>query len=173
MGLRYRLRQYRQAVTAEPLPQGDLQEIAGVLGDPAYALFLRFDTGDRRHSAQVYRLLRRSGHDNPDLLAAALLHDVGKTRVPLASWERALIVVAEKVWPRGVARWGQGAAQGWRRPFVVRCQHPQWGADLAEAVGLAPDTVALIRFHQDADLPTAQRHLHEQLGLLQWADDQC
>lgn len=173
MGLRYRLRQYYQAVTAAPLPEADLREIAAVLGGAAHDLFLRFDKSDRRHSAQVYCLLRNSGHEDPNLLAAALLHDVGKTRVPLASWERALVVVSEKLWPRSVARWGQGEAQGWRRPFVVRCQHPQWGAELAEAAGLDPDTVALIRYHQDAKLPAAQRHLREQLRLLQWADDQC
>ena len=37
---------------------------------------------DQRHSLNVMRTLRRQGHTEPDLLAAALLHDVGKS----AAW---------------------------------------------------------------------------------------
>lgn len=173
MGWRYRLQQFALALTAGPLPPQARAEVAAVLDGPADALFGRFPDSDSRHSLRVYRLLRDSGHDDPDLLTAALLHDIGKVRLPLRSWERALVVVVEKAWPEAAARWGQGAAAGWRRPFVVRQLHPQWGAELAEEAGVAAPAVTLIRYHQAAGLPVEDGALAEKLRLLQWADNQC
>jgi len=89
------------------------------------------------------------GEEQPDLLAAALLHDVGKSDHPLHIWERVVIVLGKAFFPGQVRRWGQGEPTGWRRPFVVAEQHPAWGADMAAEAGASPTTATLIRHHQD------------------------
>jgi hypothetical protein len=116
-------------------------------------------------------MLRSAGHDDPDLLAAALLHDIGKTRYRMPIWVRSLLVLAEAFVPGRVARWGEGEAKGWRRPFVVRARHAEWGAEMAKAAGSRPLTVALIGRH-DKGVGTAGGYEDELLGRLQWADDE-
>ena len=163
-------------VTAEPLPPVVCQEIAAVLNEREWVLFQRYSPEDQWHSYRVFCTLQTAGHTQPDLLAAALLHDVGKTRLPLSAWERSLIVLAQLLLPRPAAAWGQGQAHGWRRPFVVRARHPAWGADMARAAGSRPLTVSLIYHHQDTlagagvgEMSAAEVQL---LHYLQWADDQ-
>ncbi|MCP4426836.1 MAG: HD domain-containing protein [Chloroflexi bacterium] len=180
----YRLGQFWRIWRAQPLPDLAWEWITAVLTQPEAALFDRFSLSDRRHSYQVLRTLQLAGETHPDLLAAALLHDVGKTRAPLSIWERSLIVLASKLAPGKTAVWGQGEAQGWKRPFVVKAQHPAWGAAMAQAAGSRPLTVALIRRHQDtlgtaasasdlrSPLSACVTEEDDLLRLLQWADDQ-
>lgn len=168
----YRLRQFWQNVTAAPLPGDAWNEIESVLSPAEVALFRRLAASDRRHSYGVMQTLRSADHTHPALLAAALLHDVGKTRVPLTVWDRTLIVAAETAVPRRSAAWGQGTPHGWKRPFVVKAQHAAWGAEMAAAAGSRSLTVALIRRHQDP-LPEAVEHEEDRLlHWLQWADEQ-
>ncbi len=172
MSVAYRLGQFWRILRARPLPDAALAEITAVLTPPEAALFSRFSLSDQQHSYAVFRTLQLAGHTQPELQTAALLHDVGKTRAPLSVWERSLIVLAQKVAPGKTAVWGQGAAQGWRRPFVVKAQHPDWGAEMAQEAGSQPLVVALIRRHQDKLLATAVSSEDNLLRLLQWADDQ-
>ncbi len=168
----YRVRQFKQAVAAPALNETELAEIQAILSDAEFELFFRFDRGEQWHSYQVMRTLREAGHDEPELLQAALLHDVGKTRSPLTVWNRSLIVVVKKVLPGKTAVWGKNNTDGWQRPFVVKAQHPEWGAQMAEAAGSSALVVALIRRHQD-DLPETDGVEEDKLlRLLQWADDQ-
>lgn len=167
MGLAYRLRQLRTILTAGPLPDEARRDIAATLSGPERALFDHYTPGDQWHAYRVLRMLRDAGYNDPDLLAAALLHDVGKTRCPLSAWDRTLIVVAQAFMPERMAVWGEGAPEGWRRPFVVRAQHAAWGAAMAEAAGSRPAVVDLVRRHQDRP-----KDRDERLVRLQWADDQ-
>ncbi|MBP6788060.1 MAG: HD domain-containing protein [Candidatus Promineofilum sp.] len=170
MGLRYRLRQLWSNLTAGPLSDAARREVDAALSPAERVLFDDFSAADQWHSYRVLCDLRRAGYNNADLWAAALLHDVGKTRFPLSAWDRTLIVVGAALFPNRVGRWGQGAAESRRRPFVVRAQHPEWGAEMAAAVGSGPVVVELIRRHQDK--PPAEDELADLLRALQWADDQ-
>lgn len=171
-GVSYRLGQFWRIVTARPLPTAARTEMAAALTPPEVALFECLSTSDQWHSWRVMQTLRAAGHDQPDLLAAALLHDVGKTRWPLTVWDRTLIVLAQAIWPKRAATWGQRReARGWRRPFVVKTQHPIWGAEMAAAAGCRPLTIALIRRHQDPLPDEAYSEEERLLGYLQWADD--
>jgi len=168
----YRVRQFKQAISAPELSDAQLAEIQAILSDREFVLFLKFDQGEQWHSYQVMRMLQDAGHAQPDLLQAGLLHDVGKTRSPLSVWDRSLIVAVKKVMPEKTAVWGKDSEDGWKRPFVVKEQHPEWGAKMAEAAGSRELVVSLIRRHQD-DLPEmADSEEDELLHLLQWADDQ-
>lgn len=171
MTLLYRLRQLRHNLAAGPLPAAAQAEIAGPLSEPERALFARYAYADQWHALRVLHMLWDAGYNHPDLLVAALLHDVGKTRYPSSVWDRIVIVVGQALFGRRSERWGHSAPQGWRRPFVVRAQHPAWGAEMAIAAGSRPGVVALIRRHQDK-LTDAVGEEESLLRQLQWADDQ-
>ena len=174
MRWRYRLWQmWLNFTVKEALPLPARQEIASVLSPAERRLFDRFSPRDQQHSYLVYQTLLAAGRAARPLLAAALLHDVGKTRTPLTPWDRMLPVVVEKVAPRLAHRWGAGVARGWRRPFVVRRQHAAWGAEMAQAAGSDALTVALICRHQDKLLPHQNTPQDQLLRVLQWADEQA
>jgi len=171
----YRVRQFKQAVLAPELNDDQLAKIQAILSDREFALFLKFDHGEQWHSYQVMRTLQDAGHTQPDLLQAGLLHDVGKTRSPLSVWDRSLIVAMKKVMPEKTAVWGKDSAQGWKRPFVVKEKHPEWGAEMAQVAGSSALVVNLIRRHQDDLVEIVDAETKEEvklLRLLQWADDQ-
>lgn len=170
MGLIYRLRQLRDNIAAEPLPADAQAEVAALLSPAERELFDRFNHADQWHSVRVLRMLREAGYNQPDLLIAALLHDVGKTRCPLSAWDRTIIVVGEKLFPARANVWGRGPVDSWRRPFVARARHPAWGAEMAAAAGSRPAVVELIGRHQDrpAEISSESDRL---LACLQWADD--
>ena len=170
MRLRYRLGQLRDNLTAGPLSAAARRKVVAALSPGELALFDRFSLADQWHSYRVLCDLRRAGYNDPDLVTAALLHDVGKTRYPLSAWDRTLIVLGAVLFPRRSVAWGQGRVDSWRRPFVVRARHPQWGAEMAVAVGVGPVAVELIGRHQDK-LAKAPGELTELLRALQWADD--
>jgi putative nucleotidyltransferase with HDIG domain len=161
--LLYRLRQFIAALGAHPAAE-DLQQAAQWLSPQEMALFDRLQPSEQVHSLQVFKSLQSGGGSltrQPDLLVAALLHDVGKCRHPLRLWERAWIVFAQALLPGFVERWGRSGSsenqahglriQGpwWQRPFVVAIQHPAWGAEMAAEAGSSPLVVALIRRHQN------------------------
>jgi hypothetical protein len=146
--VRYRVGQFLRALTAR-VPEEEVEQAIYVLTPGAKGLFRRQAVQDQRHALAVYHTLRQAGHTDPQLLAAALLHDVGKAAVWLPAWQRAIIVLLERFVPRLLAHLGQGQPRGWRRPFVVHAQHPEVGARWAREAGCSPLTVALIRRHQD------------------------
>jgi hypothetical protein len=121
-------------------------------------LFYQMQPGEQAHSLEIYEQLLAQGETSPDLLAAALLHDVGKTRYPLQSWERAEIVIAKKLLPKRARQWGLGTPAGWKRPFVVAERHPEWGADMAAQAGASEMTVQLVLRHQDKINPAPFNH---------------
>ncbi len=178
----YRTRQFWLALGAA-LSLHDLDEARSILSTPQFELFCRLQPGEQVHSLQVMRGLVAQGDTNPDLLAAALLHDVGKSRLRLRLWERVLVVLGKALFPVQVKKWGsltgdEGQAQGasrrqnWRRAFVIAEQHAEWGAQMAAGAGCSPLVVELIRRHQEPALNPV--HSCEELLLrqLQSVDDE-
>lgn len=172
MNVAYRLRQFWQLVTARPLSPTARQEIEATLSPEELALFRCHAPADRQHAYRVLRALRDADRHHPALLAAALLHDVGKIRCRPRAWERVLGTVAERLFPGRVERWGTGQPRGWRRPFVIRARHAAWGAEMAAAAGSSPLTVTLIRRHQDKESELDDPEASALLTALQAADDQ-
>jgi hypothetical protein len=166
----YRIQQYRQAIWP-PSQAVETDQVRTHLTPPQLALFRQLQPSEQWHAFTVLQKLKSYRQNNPDLLAAALLHDIGKILYPLKSWERALIVVMRRVAPRRVQRWGQETPQGLSRPFVVACHHAEWGADLAERAGASKLTVKLIRHHEDTVMESSASRHDRFLRLLQQADD--
>lgn len=158
----YRTRQFLGSV--RPRVDAALQsEALGLLREPERQLFEKMTLRDRQHSLDVYRRLRRQGHDDPDLLAAGLLHDIGKGHVAL--WHRVAYVLLEAWGPGLLERLAvRGDGRGWRQT-LYRCRHHQeLGAKLAREAGSSEQAVALI----GSDRPCARE---DRLVALQAADD--
>ncbi len=147
----YRLRQFRLALGAALAPEG-VERARALLTATQFELFARLLPSEQAHSLQVLAKLETAGQTQPELLKAALLHDIGKSRFHLKVWERVEIVLFKAATPGIFRRLGATpieSASRWVRPFVIAEQHPAWGAELAEEAGASDLMAALIRRHQD------------------------
>jgi putative nucleotidyltransferase with HDIG domain len=174
--LAYRLRQFWDACFAAPSQEG-LDRARRLLNPSLFELFKRMQPSEQAHSLKVMQVVEQASLGMPgeariDLLVAALLHDVGKTRYPLTVWERAWVVVGRAFTPALARRWADGKPSGWGRAFVVAERHPEWGAQMAAQAGASPVTVALIRRHQEAVPSEAGADIDPLLRLLQSADQE-
>ncbi len=144
----YRTRQFWNALPGHR-KQVDTEALLPHLSPSQIVLFRRMDASEQAHAFQVFERLKATGQTDADLLAAALLHDVGKVLFPLSILDRVVIVLGKRLFRRRSVHWSEGTPKSFRRPFVVAAHHPQWGADLAEKAGASRRTVDLIRFHQE------------------------
>lgn len=169
----YRARQFWLAWRAPSLKDHDLSPAHTVLTAEQMQLFSRLQPSEQVHALRVLQTVQLHGESDPDLHTAALLHDIGKVRVPLRIWERVLIVLGKGLFPQRARNWGYGQCQGWKRPFVVAEQHPLWGSQMAAEVGATPLAASLIRRHQSPNdsEPVSPREDHL-LEILQAADHQ-
>ena len=144
----YRIRQFLAALIAR-VSDADLAEADAHLPPAARALFRRMPRDGQSHALRVLRDLKRAGETHPSLLAAALLHDAGKSAARLGAMTRSIIVVMRRVAPAQLDRLSAGPAAGWRRPFVAQRDHPRIGAEWARQAGCDELTASLIARHQD------------------------
>jgi hypothetical protein len=99
---------------------------------------------DRRHALDVVRRLTDAGHDDADLLAAALLHDAAKgdaTRL----WHRVGGVLLEAVAPRLLRRLSSADPHSWRHGFYLYLHHADLSAAAAARAGCPDRVVDFIR----------------------------
>lgn len=179
MSLVYRTRQFWNAFRATPGVQ-DIELARGILPPTLLSLFLKLQPGEQVHSLKLCKELANQGHNSQDLLAAALLHDVGKILVPLALWQRVWIVLAQALLPRQVEAWmepeplqtrPQQKYPRWRMALIASRLHPDWGAALAFEAGASPLTTWLIRNHALKEPQTGTPGELQLLRQLQALDD--
>jgi len=119
------------------------------------ALWGQMSGPDRRHGVAVARdvvaALRKQGPSR-EVVAAALLHDVGKLDARLGTFSRVGVTLAAMTWGRErLVTSGEGARG--RRPRRLRSRvaaylsHDKLGARLLEDAGSDPLTVAWAREH--------------------------
>lgn len=139
------------------------------------ALFRRMKRGEQLHSLNVLRAVESASSDRhtpPALAVAALLHDVGKSRYPLALWQKTAAVLVRAFFPALSVRLSSGDPRRiWARPFAVYALHPAWSADLLTAAGSHPDAVWLVAHHQESADQWRDHPLYLLLKRLQRADD--
>lgn len=119
-------------------------------------LFESMHRADQRHGLDVMERLRSDGHDDPDLLLAALLHDCSKgpdVRLP-----------HRVAWSLG-ERYGEGVLTltarlpGFDRAYDALRHHADDSAVLAREAGCSERTVELIRHQSDPVDPVSGRAL--------------
>lgn len=129
-------------------PEAERAWVESVLSEAEYALWRRQYGPDRRHTAAVAREVeRRLGNEaTPPVLAAALLHDIGKIDADLGTWGRVVATLSAKVAGRDTARlWIKSS--GFTRRVGLYLHHPEIGADMLELAGSDPLTVAWAAEH--------------------------
>jgi hypothetical protein len=115
-----------------------------ILPERAWPLFDGMPVADRRHGLDVAQRLLAAGHDDPDLLVAALLHDAAKGG-RLRLWHRVAGVLLEAVAPRLLTRLASPARGSWRHAFYVYRHHAALSAEAARAAGCSERSAAIIR----------------------------
>ncbi len=128
-----------------------------LLVDGQRELFSSMTPRDQQHCLAVYRKLRDEGHDDQDLLAAALLHDAGKGKIAL--WHRVAFVMLDAASPSLLDRLTRpGDSSDWRET-LYRCRnHAELGAGLAKQAGSSEQVVSLIREEDRDDVQLAALH---------------
>ena len=170
--LHYRLKQVRQQLGfVPPLSAEERTEVERWLPATSFALFQSMSDADQQHSLRVCHGLLKRGCTEQDLLAAALLHDVGKGQGRVPFWTRPAIVLGKRCAPALLARLvvspQQLSAQAtprWRRSLSYAWWHADVGADLAQEAGLAPRAVLYIRTHHQPAGPAALLHVVDEVS---------
>jgi hypothetical protein len=175
MGVRigYRVGQFLKRLSARETAQ-ERAMVAARLPAPMVALYTSMPLGDRMHARCVLETLERSGPPAPELLQAALLHDVGKTDGGLTMLHR-IIVIGVKWLGHGLLdRLAQEDPGSWRYPFYVQLQHAELGARRCAQAGCSDLAVALVRYHEHDDAHMAlDARFAAMLTALRDADERC
>jgi len=148
----------------------DVAWVQSVLSEAEFGLWRRMSGPDRRHSAAIGReVAERLGPraDGP-VLAAALLHDVGKIDADLGTWGRVIATLSAKVaGPETAVAWAE--TRGFTRRVGLYLQHPRLGGDMLEMAGSDPLSVAWAREHH---LPESEWSIDPDIGrVLHEVDD--
>ena len=129
--------------------------------EPAEAeLWGRMGRADRRHAVVVGRrveaALAGSGEATRPVMAAALLHDVGKVESGLGTYGRVMATLSARVAGRDMAEaWSQ--TQGMTRRIGLYLRHEELGADLLRLAGSDERTVALVATWSTPTTPLGER----------------
>lgn len=120
----------------------------GFLNPGERLIYRAMDARDREHACRVTRnLLRDHPSASPELIAAALLHDSGKSVRPYYLLERVLVGLI----PQGLSTWLPPIGA-----IGIRAAHPELGAQLIVRAGGRPRVAQLVvRHHASVGDPEA------------------
>lgn len=140
------------------------------LTEPERELWSRMARVDRRHSARVARRVEADlgAAATTPVLAAALLHDVGKTIPDLGTFGRVVATLSEMVAGEDTAhQWV--ATRGFTRRVGQYVLYPELGVDLLK---LADSDELVVAWSREHHRPEAEWTVPVELGrVLQAADD--
>jgi hypothetical protein len=118
--------------------------------DTEVPLWRAMSAPDRRHAADVARRVELALGDEATrpVLAAALLHDVGKSESGLGTYGRVIATISGGVIrrdPDTIKAWTR--TRGFTRRVGLYLQHPKLGGDMLGMAGSDPLTEAWARQH--------------------------
>lgn len=139
----HRVRQLVAHVTARVRPE-EAALVSRLLPAGAARLFDGMPVADRRHALDVAGRLIAGGHRDPDLLAAALLHDAAKGH-RMRLWHRVGGVLLAAFAPGVLRRLADPSPRSWRHGFHLFLHHARLSAELATTAGASPRAAGFIR----------------------------
>lgn len=173
MGLGYRLRQGLGRLKVSLLPRTlDPAPARAMLADDLWQLFSTMPRGDQWHGLCVLSRLQTAGWIQPDLLSAALLHDLGKANGRLSLIYRTFVIVANALGTRWVARLASDEPRSWRYPLYVHLHHAALGAARLQKAGASATLVNLVATHEQGRAPLSPELVAMARALIA-ADDAC
>lgn len=178
MNWKYRVWQFWKALVAKP-DQHDFAMVERILPAELLPLFSQMGKNEQAHSIRVCKALIEEGESEIDLLAAALLHDVGKTLYPLKLWERIWIVLWKEQKKENKNTefhipWNEINHQPWwKRAMIVAENHAEWGAKLLKQYQVSPRLIWLVQYHQEYPQDRNSEKEKYLLEKLQRVDNRC
>lgn len=154
-----RVKQFWSALTAK-LTAEDRVFVAANLNPAEQALFYGMNLPDQQHALQVaYTALRLAGAqaavDRSLLVKCALLHDVGKRKGDVSTWDKVLTVLAHRLAPVRAEAWGRrgrgNRLDNIRHAFYVYFHHPERSAELVRALGAGDAVADIIKRHHEPE----------------------
>jgi len=127
---------------------GDEAWVGGILTDAEHHLWLRMGRADRRQAVAGARQVARAlgGDATSAVLAAALLHDVGKLDAGLGVYGRVVATLCGMVASaETIDDWRR--SRGFIRRVGLYLQHPRLGREMLALAGSDPLTVAWAAEH--------------------------
>ena len=148
----YRIRQFFKSLFVTK-SMVDMDFVRKHLTPAQEALFLRMQTYDRYHSvlfaktliAEVYKV-------QEDMIVAALLHDVGKSRYLISPFNRTFAVLIHKFAPKMMEDATLENVTFFNKTFLVAKHHAQWSEEMARSVGVSELTAIIIASHENENI---------------------
>ncbi len=140
-----------------------------------YNAFRSLSRSEQLHSLNVlHKALAGDPNAPKALISAALLHDIGKSRYRLSTWQKTLAVLIEAIAPRLSHRLSENEALSfWRAPFIVRRHHAKWSGEILRHCGSGADVIWLVERHQEDPEQYRDNQRYALLASLQSADREC
>ncbi len=138
---------FTSSLRPRPLVAADLDFVQRTLTPAELSVWERLGPADRAESVATGRAAEAALGPDPEArwIAAALLHDVGKTETRLGPFGRSAATVIAAVG-------GHERVRRWPNPVGRYVDHDELGAQLLQAAGARPEAVIWARTHHRPDL---------------------
>lgn len=165
MGTKFisRVKRFFKGLNVKIYPD-DLRLIDTYLEEEHKKLFFSMSLFDQRHCLDVTKTLLNSDKKPcKTTIRLALLHDIGKQVKPFYLLERVLVVVIPRknlelsLYPV--------SSNPLKKPWQLKYNHPEYGAQMAEKENFESNLVDLIRYHHH--YPPRTKEIED----FQWSDN--
>lgn len=153
-----RIKQVFAALTAR-ITQKDKKLVEQYLDSKAQKLFWNMNIPDQKHALHVAYTALQLAEIHPQvnvelLIKGALLHDVGKRRGEISTYDKIITVIGHCLFPNWTQKWGrQGRGtmiKNLRHAFYIYYHHAKHSAALLQEIGESSQLVEIVDKHHKA-----------------------
>ena len=170
-----RIKQVVAALTAA-VTDADKIFVERYLTNAEQVLFWGMNLPDQRHVLNVaYTALKLAQHqqniDTNLLVKCALLHDVGKIKGDVSTYDKIITVIGHRLFPQRAKGWGQlgrgTRVENVRHAFYIYYHHAHRSAAMLKKIGTPSQVIEIIAKHHE----TPADHDPLELVMLRRCDD--